>query len=144
MLSRFSRVQLLTTLWTVAHQAPLSWNSPGKNMGVGCHALLQGIFATQGSNPGLPHCRCHHGNISTHWDAELGLEQEVSPCPKQGRSHSKTDGPISSLIHPSSYRAPTVCEMLENQQRKAGKVHTFSLTHKIHNHTAAATAAKPL
>ena len=25
--------------------------------GVGCHALLQGIFATQGSNPGLPHCR---------------------------------------------------------------------------------------
>ena len=33
------------------------WNSPGKNTGVGCHALLQGIFTTQGSNPGLPHCR---------------------------------------------------------------------------------------
>ena len=32
-------------------------NSPGKNIGVGCHALLQGIFPTQGSNPGLPHCR---------------------------------------------------------------------------------------
>ena len=32
------------------------WNSPGKNIGVGCHALLQGIFPTQGSNPGLPHC----------------------------------------------------------------------------------------
>ena len=30
---------------------------PGKNTGVGCHALLQGIFPTQGSNPGLPHCR---------------------------------------------------------------------------------------
>ena len=29
----------------------------GKNGGVGCHALLQGIFPTQGSNPGLPHCR---------------------------------------------------------------------------------------
>ena len=27
--------------------------SPGKNTGVGCHALLQGIFPTQGSNPGL-------------------------------------------------------------------------------------------
>ena len=26
-------------------------NSPGKNTGVGCHALLQGIFPTQGSNP---------------------------------------------------------------------------------------------
>ena len=31
--------------------------SAGKNTGVGCHALLQGIFPTQGSNPGLPHCR---------------------------------------------------------------------------------------
>ena len=28
--------------------------SPGKNTGVGCHALLQGIFSTQGLNPGLP------------------------------------------------------------------------------------------
>ena len=32
-------------------------DSPGKNTGVGCHALLQGIFPTHGSNPGLPHCR---------------------------------------------------------------------------------------
>jgi len=29
-------------------------NSPGKNTGVGSHALLQGIFLTQGSNPGFP------------------------------------------------------------------------------------------
>ena len=33
------------------------WNFPGKSTGVGCHFLLQGIFPTQGSNPGLPHCR---------------------------------------------------------------------------------------
>ena len=32
-------------------------DSPGKNSGVGYHALLQGIFPTQGSNPGLAHCR---------------------------------------------------------------------------------------
>ena len=32
-------------------------DSPGKNTGVGCHALLRGIFPNQGSNPGLPHCR---------------------------------------------------------------------------------------
>jgi len=32
-------------------------DSPGKNTGVGCHALFSGIFPTQGSNPGLPHCR---------------------------------------------------------------------------------------
>ena len=30
---------------------------PGKDTGVGGHALLQGIFLTQGLNPGLPHCR---------------------------------------------------------------------------------------
>ena len=34
-----------------------SWNSPGQNTGVSCPSLLQGIFPTQGSNPGLPHCR---------------------------------------------------------------------------------------
>ena len=33
------------------------WNSPGHNTGVGSLSLLQGIFPTQGSNPGLPHCR---------------------------------------------------------------------------------------
>ena len=45
-------------------------DSPGKNTRVGCHAFLQGIFPTQGSNPpGLPHCRwilhclSHHGNL---------------------------------------------------------------------------------
>ena len=32
-------------------------DSPGKNTGMGCHALLQRIFLTQGLNPGLPHCR---------------------------------------------------------------------------------------
>ena len=32
-------------------------DSPGKNTEAVCHVLLQGIFPTQGSNPGLPHCR---------------------------------------------------------------------------------------
>ena len=43
-------------------------DSPAKNTGVGCHALLQGIVPIQGLNPGLLHCRrilychCHKGN----------------------------------------------------------------------------------
>ena len=46
-LSRFSRVRLFVTLWTIAHQAPLSLGfSRQKNTGVGCRALLQGIFLT--------------------------------------------------------------------------------------------------
>ena len=51
-LSHFSHVQLFATLWTEASQAPLSMEF-SKNTRVGCHALLQGIFPTQGSNPSL-------------------------------------------------------------------------------------------
>ena len=46
----------LAAPWTVACRAP-PWDSPGQNTGVGCHFLLQGIFPTQGLNPGLPPCR---------------------------------------------------------------------------------------
>jgi len=33
------------------------WDSPGQNTEVSSRSLLQGIFLTQGSNPGLLHCR---------------------------------------------------------------------------------------
>ena len=39
------------------HGLDSPWNSPGQNTGVGSLFLLQGIFPTQGLNPGLPHCR---------------------------------------------------------------------------------------
>ena len=42
------------------------WDSPGKNTGVGCHFLLQGIFLTWGLNLGLPHCRQFLYHLS-HW-----------------------------------------------------------------------------
>ena len=53
MLSRFSRVWLFVTLWTVACQAPLSMEFSSKNIGVGCHFPLQGIFPTHGLNLNL-------------------------------------------------------------------------------------------
>ena len=53
-------------------------DSLGKNTGVGCHALLQGIFPTQGSKPGLPHfrqilyCLSHQGSPRIlEWIAHL-------------------------------------------------------------------------
>ena len=53
-----SRVRLFATPWTEEPTGLLRpWDSPGKNTGVGCHFLLQGIFPTQGLNPGVPHCR---------------------------------------------------------------------------------------
>ena len=45
-----SCVQLFVTPWTI------QWNSPGQNTVVGSLSFLQGVFPTQGSNPGLPHC----------------------------------------------------------------------------------------
>ena len=43
------------SLWPHGLYSP--WNSPGQNTGVGSLFLLQGIFPTQGSNPGVPRCR---------------------------------------------------------------------------------------
>ena len=46
-------------------------DSPGKNTGVGCHALLQGIFPTQGLNPSLPYCRqiLYHMSKQQNWSS---------------------------------------------------------------------------
>ena len=41
-------------------------DSLGKNIGVGCHALLQGIFPSQGSSPSFPHCRQILYHLSHH------------------------------------------------------------------------------
>ena len=43
LLSLFSRFRLCVTPQTAAHKAPRPWHSPGKNTGVGCHFLLQGM-----------------------------------------------------------------------------------------------------
>ena len=55
--SRFSHVWHCVTLCTVALQASLSMDSPGKNAGVSCYGHLQRIFLTQGSNLHLLYCR---------------------------------------------------------------------------------------
>ena len=55
----FSRSVVSDSLWPHGLQPArllCPWDSPGKNWG-GLHALLQGIFPIQISNPGLPHCR---------------------------------------------------------------------------------------
>ena len=52
-------LQSCLTFWDpmdIARHASLSMRFPGKNTGVGCHVVLQGIFPTQGLNPDLPHC----------------------------------------------------------------------------------------
>ena len=52
-----SHVQLFATSWTVAYLASLSMGFSRQEYWSGCRFLLQGIFLTQGLNPGLPPCR---------------------------------------------------------------------------------------
>ena len=72
MLSCFSCVRLFVTLCIVAYQVPCPQDSPGKNTGVGWHALQQGIFTTRGLNLSL----LSH----LHWQAgSLPLAPPVKP-----------------------------------------------------------------
>ena len=57
LLSGFSRVQLCDAMDCSPPGSSVHGDFPGKSTGVGCHALLQGIFLTQGLNPGLLHCQ---------------------------------------------------------------------------------------
>ena len=88
--------QSLLTPGTVAHQASLSWNSPGQKTGMDCHALLQGIepresklrprdllhcrwvlyrWATRVSHWGVPHLKTH---CKAFWGSQLVTEPSRS------------------------------------------------------------------
>ena len=87
-----SCVRLFATSWTVQ-----PWNSPCQNTGVGSLSLLQGIFPTQGSNPGLPHCRwifyqlSHKGSPKILGWVSLSLLQWIFPTQElnQGLLHCR-------------------------------------------------------
>ena len=53
----FSKLKSLSRVRLFAARILHPWDFPCKSTGVGCHFLLQGIFPTQESKPGLPHCR---------------------------------------------------------------------------------------
>ena len=73
------------------------WNSPGQNTGVGSLSFLRGIFPTQGSKPGLPHCRWILHQLS-HKGSPRILEwvaypfSRGSPLPKNQTGVSLTAG----------------------------------------------------
>ena len=70
------------------------WNSPGQNTGVGSLSFLQGIFPTQGLNPGLPHCRRNLYQLS-HQGSHLCF---VCPSKLWGRkAPSRWSAPPPSL-----------------------------------------------
>ena len=70
------------------------WNSPSQNTGVGSCSLFQGIFPTEGSNPGLLHCRL----------ILYQLSYQGSPCPhlhlfKHTCTHTRAHMTCRSYVH---------------------------------------------
>ena len=69
------------------------WNSPGRNAGVGCHFLLQGIFQIQGSIPGLPHCRQILYHLSHQGSSHADTVGRYFSCDSGGNYHDfRTQG----------------------------------------------------
>ena len=99
-----NHVWLFATPWAVVRQAPRSWNFPGKNTGVGCHFLLQGISPAQGLNPFLLHL--------LHWQADsLSLSHVGSPNSVYLPCISKWDSQVAQWIR----NLPAVQETQELQ-----------------------------
>ena len=76
-----------------------AWNSPGKNIGGGSHSLLQGIFLTQGSNPGLLHCRQTSLLLSQQGSPRKWMNEWIRPWRRARMNELWTDSVQSHLKH---------------------------------------------
>ena len=74
-------------------------NSPGQNTGVGSCSVLQGTFPTQGSNPGLPHCRRIIYQLS-HEESPRILEWAAYPL-SRGPSPCSEDSVDTMMVFPA-------------------------------------------
>ena len=86
-----SHARLFVTPWAGPIQPTrllCSWSSPGKNAGMGCHFLLQGIFLTQGSNLSLLHCRWilyHLNYLGSPLEARKDKQTDYPRGPPEGK-----------------------------------------------------------
>ena len=87
-LQSLSRVRLLRPYGPQPTRLLCSWDSPGKNTGVGCHLLLQGIFPTQELNQSFLHCRQILYQLSYEGSLHDKLRQHI----KMQRHHFANKG----------------------------------------------------
>ena len=120
MLSCFSCLRFCITTWTIKLFCP--WDSPSKNTGVGCHAFLQGILLTQGSNlcllcllhwqacslpPALPGKLLPiNQSVSSVTQScptlqPHGLQHTRPPCPSPTPGVYSDSHPLSQWCHPT-------------------------------------------
>ena len=103
------------------------WDSLGKNTGVRCHFLLQGIFPTQGSNPHLLHCRWIFyllvKNMPAMWETRVRSLGGKDPLKKGIATHS-------SIL---TWRSPRTIWCMGSQRVGHNWVtFTFTLYHLSH------------
>ena len=85
------------------HRLYSPWNSPGQNTGVGSLSFLQGIFLTQGSNPGLWHCRwilyqlSHKGSLKVE-EPDIKLQHLLDHRKSKGIPGKKKKKSNSALL----------------------------------------------
>ena len=105
------------------------WNFPGKNTGVDCHALLQGIFPTQGSNSHLL-----HGQV----DSLLTEPLKKPPTKTEGRLHSEEEPPQCPwMLHEEKeketqvFTKPTSVEGWLREWGPMSEQDRFPVAHKV-------------
>ena len=105
------------------HRLYSPWNSPCQNTGVGSLSLLQGIFPTQGSNPGLPHCGqnlyqlsyegrilkwvtypfCRGSSRPRNWTKVSCIAGDSLPAESQGSPSTKHNLRLLRILHDNHY-----------------------------------------
>ena len=85
----FYGFQLFATPQTIACQALCPLNFPGENIGLGCHFLFQGVFLTQGSNPGSC-ASCLKTLFTCVWETRVQSLIQEDPLKKEVATHSST------------------------------------------------------
>ena len=110
-----------------------SWNSLGQSTGVGGLSLLQGIFPTQGLNPGLPHCRWILYQLNQKGSPRI-LQWVAYPFP--GRSSWSRNWTGVSCIAGRFFTNWTIREALKllGYKNNEGQNIQFEKVHKILSH----------
>ena len=109
------------------------WDFPGKNTGVRCHALLQGIFPTQGWNPCL--LRLLHWQVDSLPRNHLGSPYPLTHLPIHPLTHSSIIHPLLSTIHPPTPPTPAHPGIQAASSHHSSTTHPTSIIHPSSTHS---------
>ena len=94
------------------------WDSPGQNTRVGSLSLLQGIFPTQGSNPGLPHCRLSLYQLSHKGCSLVETQMSESHTEECWKKWTTATHLLSALPCPPWTRTQKACRYRRQTQTR--------------------------